>query len=60
MMACVDLYATGQNSITLKSKDLATRGFQKFQAHPPKPTETKPSFGKVSVPPAKLCMLFPG
>ena len=31
---------------------------KKFQAHPPKPTEAKPSFRKVSLPPAKLCMLF--
>jgi len=45
-MACVALYATGQNSITLKSKDLVIRGFQKFQTHPPKPTEAKPSFGR--------------
>ena len=29
-----------------------------FQTHPPKPTETEPSFKKVSEPPAKLCMLF--
>jgi len=47
-------------SITLKSKDLATCGFQnKFQTHPPKPTEAKPSFRKVNLPPAKLRMLFP-
>jgi len=37
--------------ITLKSKDLATRGFQKiFQTHPPKPAEAKTSFRKVSLP----------
>ena len=46
--------------ITLKSKDLATRGFQeKFQTHPPKPDEAEPSFTKVSLLPAKLRILFP-
>jgi len=45
--------------ITLKSKDLATHGFQKkIRAHPPKPAEVKPSFRKVSLSPAKLRMLF--
>ena len=35
-------------------------GFQKkFQMHPPKPAEAEPSFRKVSLPPAKLHMLFP-
>jgi len=28
-----ELYATGQNSITLKSKDLATCGFPKNSRH---------------------------
>jgi len=47
-------------SIILKSKDLATRGFQKkFQTHPPKPAEVKPSFRKVTLPPEKLSMPFP-
>ena len=32
---------------------------KKFQTHPPKPAEAKPSFGKVSVPPAKLRMFSP-
>jgi len=32
---------------------------RKFQTDPPKPAEAKPSFRKVSLPPAKLCMLFP-
>jgi len=32
---------------------------KKFQTHPPKPIEAKSSFRKVSLPPAKLCMLFP-
>ena len=59
-MACIELYTTGKNSITLKSKDLATRDFQiKFQTHPPKPAEAEPSFRKVSLSPAKLHMLFP-
>ena len=45
-------------SITLKSKDLATHGFQKkLETHPPKSTEAELSFRKVSLPPAKLCML---
>jgi len=30
---------------------------KKFQTHPPKPAEAKPSFRKVSLPPAKLRML---
>ena len=35
-------------------------GFQiKFKTHPPKPAEVEPSFRKVSLPPAKLRMLFP-
>ena len=36
-MACIELYATGQRSklsITLKSKDLATHGFQKNSLKP--------------------------
>ena len=32
-MACLELYATGKNSITLKSKDLATCCFQKNSRH---------------------------
>jgi len=45
-------------SITLKSKDLATRGFpKKFQTHTPNPAEAELSFRKVSPPPAKLRML---
>jgi len=39
---------------------LATRGFQeKFRTHPPNPAEVKPSFRKVTLPLAKLRMLFP-
>jgi len=30
-----------------------------FKTHPPKPAEAEPSFRKVSLLPAKLCMLFP-
>ena len=45
-------------STTLKSKDLATCGFQKkFLTHLPKTTEAELSFRKVSLPPAKH-MLF--
>jgi len=33
--------------------------FQKFQTHPTKPAEAKPSFREVSLPPAKLRMFFP-
>jgi len=29
IMACIEFHVTGQNSVTLKSKDLASRGFQK-------------------------------
>ena len=32
---------------------------KKCQTHPPKPAEAKPSFRKVSLPSAKLCMLLP-
>jgi len=46
--------------ITLRNKDLATRGFQKkFQKHPPKPAEAEPSFRKVNLPLTKLHILFP-
>jgi len=49
-MAFAELYATGQNSVTLKSKDLATRGFpKKFQTHSPKPAEAETNY-KVSLP----------
>jgi len=58
-MACIELYATGKNSfITLKSKDLATCGFQKkFQTH----TQTRwiwAQFQKGQPTPCKLRMLF--
>jgi len=33
--------------------------FKKFQTHPPKLVEVEPNFRKVSLPPAKLYMLFP-
>ena len=32
---------------------------KKMQTHPPKPAEVEPSFRKVCLPPATLCMLFP-
>jgi len=60
IMACIEVYVQAKLSITLKSKDLAICGFpKKFQTHPPKPAEAEPSFRKVSLPPAKLHMLFP-
>ena len=44
---------------TLKNRGLATLGFQKkFHAHQLKPTQTKASFQKVNLPPAKIGMLF--
>ena len=47
-------------SVTLKSKDLAILWFWKrFQTHPLKPAEAKPSLRKVSLLSAKLHMLFP-
>jgi len=57
IMACIEFYATGQNSITLKSKDLATHGFQK---NPDTPTKTHWSWAQFQKgqPPAKLRMLF--
>jgi len=33
IMACIELYATDKNSITMKSKDLATCGFQENSRH---------------------------
>ena len=43
-----------------KNQGFGYPGFQKrFQMHPPKPAEAKPSFRKVSLPPIKLHMLFP-
>ena len=43
-------------STTQKSKDLTTLT---FQTHPPKPSEVKLSFRKVSLPPAKLRCFSP-
>ena len=34
IIACIELYDIGQNSVTLKCKDLATRGFQKNSRKP--------------------------
>ena len=57
-MAFIELGAKGQNSITLKSKDLATCGFQeRLQAHPPKPTETA-QFQKGQPTPCKTTYAF--
>ena len=60
-MACIELYICYRSklSITLKSKDLVTHGFQKIQTHPQKPTEAMPSFRKVSLPPAKYVYFSP-
>jgi len=39
-MVYIELHDTGQNSVTLKSNDLCTHGFQKkFQTHPLKSAE---------------------
>jgi len=43
-MACLELYATGKNSITLKSKDLATCCFQKIQDTPTKTRWSRTQF----------------
>jgi len=58
-MACIELYATGQNY------HIEKQGFgypwlsKEIQTHQPKPAEAEPSFRKVSLSPAKQCMLFP-
>ena len=42
-----------------ENQEFGYPGFQKkFQMHPPKPAEAEPSFRKVSLPPAKLRLLF--
>jgi len=46
-MACVELHDAA--TVTLKSKDLATHGFQKNSRHPLKPAEAEPSFRKVNL-----------
>ena len=44
----------------MESKDLATQGFQnKIHTEPLKHAKAKPSFRKVSLPLAKVRMLFP-
>jgi len=51
-MACIELYATGQNY------HIEKQGFgypwlsKNIQTHQPKPAEAEPSFRKVSLPPA--------
>jgi len=59
-MACIELYVRGQNSLShLKARIWLPWLSKKFQTHPPKPAEVEPSFRKVSLLPAKLCMLLP-
>jgi len=62
IIACIELSVIGQTLYHTEKQGFGypAAGFQKkFQAHPPKPAEVEPSFRKVSLPPAKLCMLFP-
>jgi len=56
-MACIELYATGPNSITLKARIWQPVAFK--EDYPPKPIEAEPSFRKASLPIAKLHILFP-
>ena len=59
-MACIELYATGKNLCHNEKQGFGYPWLsKKFQTHPPKPAEDEPGFRKVSLPPAKLCMLFP-
>ena len=57
-MACIDLCATGLNSLSHQKAriQLPVAFKKKFQTHPPKPAEAEPSFRKPI--PAKLRMLF--
>ena len=49
-----------KHTVALKSKDLATRGFQKkFQTHPLKPAEVAPNFQKGQPTPCKTAYAFP-
>ena len=56
-MTCIELCVIGQK-LSLKSEDWLSWLSKKFKTHPPKPAEVEPSFRKVSLPPAKLRMLF--
>ena len=43
IMACIELYNTGRNSLSLKSKDLATHTFKKNSRHThPNPLNASP------------------
>jgi len=59
-MARIELYATGQNSLShWKARIWLPVAFKKkFQTYPPKPAEAKPSLKKVSLPSAKLHTLY--
>ena len=54
IVACIKLYATGQNSHTGFGYPWLSK---KIQTHLPKPSEAEPSFRKVSLAPAKICMV---
>jgi len=60
-MACIELYATGKTLYHTEKQGFGYPWLSKnFQTHPPNPVEAEPSFRKVSLPPAKLHMFFPG
>ena len=59
-MACIELHVTGQNSLShWKGRIWLPVAFKKFPDTPTKPAEAEPSFRKVSLPLAKLHLLFP-
>jgi len=59
IMACIELYATGKNSLSHgKARILLPLAFKKIPDTPPKPADAESSFRKVSLPPAKLHILF--
>ena len=59
IMACIELYAIGQNSLSDCKARIWLPVTKNFQTHPPKAVEAEPGFRKISLPPAKLCTLFP-
>ena len=59
-MTCIELCYRSKTLYHTEKQGFGYPGFQiKFKTHPPKPAEVEPSFRKVSLLPAKLCMLFP-
>ena len=56
IMACIELYDTGQSSVTLKSKDLATHGFHK--KIPDTRTQSQAQFQKSQPTPCKPTCAF--